>query len=266
MIKGKSKTKALLKSNKPEMQISLNTLYGSKYLLYMTNFALICIAVILCVISASIYFLMPVSNISMLPVTADIQEAVDVLPDIESSGNDPLEDKAHDETYTVIADRNIFSPQRKDWVVRAVIPKPAESAENKHVMKKVLTEKPKKIILHGIVIAGNIKKALINNPLTGISKNKMLYVEEGEEVEGHRVTSIESDLIRLDWQGEEIIVPLYSGLNGYEQVYEDDKSEEKEISILQDERIRNKRKSHAEVFENVSVNLMSVEPEERDGQ
>lgn len=257
MIKGKSKTKALLKSNKPEMQISLNTLYSSKYLLYMTNFALICIAVILCVISASIYFLMPVSNISMLPVTADIQEAVDVLPDIESSGNDPLEDKAHDETYTVIADRNIFSPQRKDWVVRAVIPKPAESAENKHVMNKVLTEKPKKIILHGIVIAGNIRKALIN---------KMLYVEEGEEVEGHRVTSIESDLIRLDWQGEEIIVPLYSGLNGYEQVYEDDKSEEKEISILQDERIKNKRKSHAEVFENVPVNLMSVEPEERDGQ
>jgi len=33
------------------------------------------------------------------------------------------------------------------------------------------------------VISGSIKKALINNPLKGVSKKKTLYVEEGDELD-----------------------------------------------------------------------------------
>ena len=50
-----------------------------------------------------------------------------------------------------------------------------------------------------------------------------MYVEEGEEVEGYMVTSIESDQIILDWQGEEIIVKLYTGLEGGRQQEEKEK-------------------------------------------
>jgi hypothetical protein len=53
--------------------------------------------------------------------------------------------------------------------------------------------------------------------MTGVSGKRTLYVEEGEEIEGYTVTSIESDQIRLDWRGEEFIVKLYTGLEGVGQ-------------------------------------------------
>ena len=131
------------------------------------------------------------------------------------------------EPFSVIAKRNMFSHERKEWVVKAVIPKASELDSKKRVKdelakkalakKKALAGKPKKIILHGIVMAGGLKKALINNPLTGVSKKKTLYVEEGEELEGYRVTSIEKDRIKLDWHGEEIVILLYSGLKDNKQ-------------------------------------------------
>ena len=43
----------------------------------------------------------------------------------------------------------------------------------------------------------------------GVSKKRTLYVEEGDDIEGYRVKSIETDLIRLDWEDEEIIIKLY---------------------------------------------------------
>ena len=74
-------------------------------------------------------------------------------------------------------------------------------------------------------MVGGLKKALINNPLTGVSKKKTLYVEEGEELEGYRVTSIEKDRIKLDWHGDEIVVLLYSGLKNNKQPVNKGKNE-----------------------------------------
>ena len=128
--------------------------------------------------------------------------------DTVSDTNNVLED----DFYNIVATRNVFSPQRKDWVVKAVIPKASElkkkTIQNK---KKAFAGKPKKFVLHGILIAGDIKKALINNPLKGVRKEKTLYVEEGEDLDGYKVKSIEKDRIKLDWNGEEIVVLLYSG-------------------------------------------------------
>jgi hypothetical protein len=192
----------------------MNTLYGSKYLLYVINFALICIVIILSIISASIYFFAPVINDSELSGVADIRED-GILPDIKSIDVNPSEEnKLREGDYNIISAKNAFSPQRKEWVVKVAIPKPIGSVKKRISKKKSLSGKPKKIVLHGIVIAGDVKKALIKNPMTGVSKKKTLYVEEGEEVEGYVVTSIESDQIRLDWQGEEIIVKLYAGVEG----------------------------------------------------
>ena len=137
------------------------------------------------------------------------------------------EEVIENEAFSVISERNVFSHERKEWVVKAVIPKASELGKKKQVKddlakralakKKALAGKPKKIILHGIVISGSIKKALINNPLKGVSKKKTLYVEEGDELEGYKVTSIEKDRITLDWHGEEIVVLLYSGLKDFKQ-------------------------------------------------
>ncbi len=224
----------LIKSkDKSERRVPMNTLYGSKYLLYVINFALICIVIILGIISASMYFFSPVINDSELSRVADIREDV-VLPDIKSIDvNPPEENKLSEGNYNIISAKNAFSPQRKEWVVKVAIPKPIKSVRKRISRKKSLSGKPKKIVLHGIVIAGDIKKALIKNPRTGVSKKKTLYVEEGEEIEGYIVTSIESDQIRLDWRGEEIIVKLYTGAEGIRQ-----QKEKKKVSSGKHEKAR----------------------------
>ncbi len=213
----------LFQNDKSKIQVPLNTLYGSKYLLYVINFALICIVIILSIISASVYFLMPVIDDSKLSRIVDIQED-DTLLDIKSIDVDFSEEKKQgDGDYNIISAKNVFSPQRKEWVVKAAIPKLVESIKKRSPRKRALSVKPKKIILHGVVIAGDVKKALIKNPMTGVRGKKTVYVEEGEEIEGYIVTSIESNQIRLDWQGEEIIIKLYTGLEGAGQQKEKEK-------------------------------------------
>ncbi len=217
MLKRIFNIKKLFQKDKSKIQFPLNTLYGPKYLLYVINFALICIVIILSIISASVYFLMPVMDDSKLSKMVDIQED-DTLPDIKFMDIDfSEEEKQRDENYTIISTKNVFSPQRKEWVAKVAIPKSIEPVKKRFPKKKALSGKPRKIILHGIVIAGDFKKALIKNPMTGVKNLKAVYVEEGQDIEGYVVTSIESDQIRLDWQGEEIIVKLYTGLEGVVQ-------------------------------------------------
>ncbi len=201
---------------KPIGHISIDSVYGTKCLLHVTNIVLFGIVIILAIVSACIYCLMPVADVTKI---TDVQGVNKIVPDTELVDTDPgTMDELEGDFYNIIATRNVFSPQRKDWVVKAVIPK-AHGFANKSKTKKTKTRKkafagkPKKFILHGILIAGNIKKALIKNPLQGVRKEKTLYVEEGEDLDGYKVKSIEKDRIKLDWHGEEIIVLLYSGIN-----------------------------------------------------
>lgn len=276
MLKNIFNIKRLFQNNETEMQIPLNTLYGSKYLLYVTNFALICIVVILIIVSASIYFFMPVIDASRLSEKVDIQEADETIPDVESIGIDSSEDEEQKgDAYTIITKRNIFSPQRKEWVVKAIKLKPVDLAKKRKPKKKAFTGKPKKIVLHGIVIAGNIRKALINNPMTGVIKKKTLYVEEGDELDGYKVISIESDRIRLDWHGEEIVVMLYSGVKDNKQAGNAGKAKAGGLSKLeykykdieeQHAEDRGAKKAYANMRDEVPVNLMSLRPERSGGK
>lgn len=286
--------KRLFQGNKSKIQTPMNTLYGSRCVFYVTNLALIGFVILLSIVSLSIYFFMPVTDVSDLSGNVEIREVNEATPDAESADVDSSQKGApKDETYTIITEKNVFSPQRKEWVVKAIIPKPSElakkdQAKQELAKKKALAVKPKKIILQGIVISGDIRKALINNPLTGVSNKKTLYVQEGDDLEGYKVTGIESDRIKLDWQGEEIIVPLYSGLNGsplpedpadklnnggvlkmeytYEEV--DDKRVDGSTGELQKRREGETavEKSYADTLDEVPFNLMSMEPERRDGE
>jgi hypothetical protein len=203
------------------------SVHGIRSKLHVANLALFGAMIMLTIASALIYYLMPVIDVSELSKMIEVQEER-TISDTESVDVDlKKEDVIENEAFSVISEKNVFSHERKEWVVKAVIPKASELGKKKRVKgemakralakKKALAGKPKKIILHGIVISGSIRKALINNPLKGVSRKKTLYVEEGDELDGYKVTSIEKDRIKLDWHGEEIIVLLYSGLKDFKQ-------------------------------------------------
>lgn len=189
----------------PKSYLPLKTLSGPKYLLSLINLFLIGIAIILLAVSGFIY------------LSSD-ENGISAITDKDGFINDEYAEIAVAEEqirpkddYDIISTRNIFSPERKEWVTNVVIPKSTRVPKNEFPKGKTLTKKPRKIILYGIIMAGENKKALINNPKRGAGRKKSLYVEEGDDIEGYKVKSIESDLIKLDWQGEEIIVELYSG-------------------------------------------------------
>jgi hypothetical protein len=224
--------KKIFQRHKSETDVSVTTEHGTRCVLHVANLALFGVVIILTISSALIYYLMPITDVSELSRTIDVQ-ALETDHDTESSDTESVDADSkkeiviENEGFNVINERNVFSHKRTEWVVKAVIPKSSDLKNKKRARgdlakrslakKKALAGKPKKIILHGVVIAGNLKKALINNPLKGVSKNKTLYVEVGDELDGYKVTSIEKDRIRLDWHGEEIVITLYSGLKEFKQ-------------------------------------------------
>lgn len=276
--------KKLFLRHKPEAHVSTATVHGTRSILHVANLSLFGVVIMLTIASSLIYYLMPVTDVFELSKMIEVQE-VETFLDTESVDVvSKKEDVIENEAFSVISARNVFSNERKEWVVKAVavIPK-AFGLEKKKLAKRALAKKkaqagkPKKIILHGIVIAGSIKKALINNPLKGVSKKKTMYVEEGDELEGYKVTSIERDRIKLDWHGEEIVVTLYSGLKDLKQggnagkikpggltkldykfkVVEDAQAEK--IFDVDDAEV--KKVAHGDILDETSLNLVYKEPE-----
>ncbi len=229
MLQKITNIKKLFQRHKPEAHVSMITVHSTRCILHVANLTLFGVVIILAMASVLIYYLMPVTDVSELPEMIEVQKVETILdtesPDTENVDIDSKKEEViKNEDFSVVAERNVFSHERKEWVVKAVIPKVDRKKKVKSGLakkalarKKAFAGKPKKIILHGIVMAGGLKKALINNPLTGVSKKKTIYVEEGEEFEGYRVTSIEKDRIMLDWHGEEIVIMLYSGLKNNKQ-------------------------------------------------
>lgn len=222
MLQKITNLKKLFKRNKTDVHTSLGSNHGTRCILHITNLALFGLVIILTVASVLVYYLIPVTTVSDLSEMIEAREREiiisDEFPDSEIIDADSVKDNVADnKSFSVINEKNMFSNMRKEWVVKSVIPKSPElkkeRAKRGLAKKKALAGKPKKIILHGVVMAGDMKRALINNPLKGVSKKTTMYVEEGDELEGYKVTRIEKDLIRLDWHGEEIVVPLYSGIN-----------------------------------------------------
>jgi len=199
-----------------KIYIPLKTLYGSKYLLSLINLILICIVIILCIVSIVIF---AIPSTKGMPTTfkaiGNQNDNIVFTNPIDAMFS--KEKKQSNEDYGIISTKNIFSPDRKEWIAKASTSRPAKEVKRRFPKKRSLAKKTKKFILHGIIITENIKKALINNPMPGLKKKRTLYVEEGDIIEGYRVISIEPDQIMLDWHGEDIIVELYSGLENTNQ-------------------------------------------------
>ncbi|MCR4321089.1 MAG: hypothetical protein NUV74_12240 [Candidatus Brocadiaceae bacterium] len=116
--------------------------------------------------------------------------------------------------YEIMLSNNPFSPNRTAWnppqtkanSKQEVVA--AQSTENQQKPKGT----PKKITLRGIMILGDIRKALIENPDKTKNKNNFIFIEEGEEIAEYKVKNIEQDQVKLDWYGEEHIVTMRSNI------------------------------------------------------
>ncbi len=120
--------------------------------------------------------------------------------------------------YELMLSNNPFSPNRTAWNPpetktdskheESAAQAAAQAAENQQKPKGT----PKKITLRGIMILGDTRKALIENPDTTKNKKPFVFIEEGEEIAEYKVKNIEQDQVKLDWYGEEHIVIMRSNI------------------------------------------------------
>ncbi len=122
--------------------------------------------------------------------------------------------------YDLIVSNNPFSPNRTGWAppeAKTEQAKMGRIPQDEGVVQPVENQQkprgiPAKISLRGILILGNSRKALIENPDQTLNKKPFIFIEEGEEIAGYKVKNIEPDQVKLDWYGEEQIVVMRSNI------------------------------------------------------
>ncbi|MDM8550689.1 hypothetical protein QUF72_11450 [Desulfobacterales bacterium HSG2] len=110
--------------------------------------------------------------------------------------------------YDVVAGKNLFSPDRAEFIPEE--PEPESEPEVEQISLS-----GKKITLYGVIIMDDYKSALISNPFPaepGERKNK--WVKEGETVGDFEVAEIQKGRILLAEKGKKYEIPLYGDKPG----------------------------------------------------
>lgn len=109
------------------------------------------------------------------------------------------------QTYIFISEKNIFSPERKDFPI-IKIPEVTKQAEIKKPNPRP------QIILYGITISGDYKTAIISNPKDPrqkVTTREMMNVKLGEHIGEYRLSNVMPDKIILESPGDSFEVLLY---------------------------------------------------------
>ena len=130
-------------------------------------------------------------------------------------------DKKTIDHYETLLSNNPFSQDRSDWKpsekkVKTATTKKESLPKKEEPKPKVEEQKPKgnpkPIKLFGILILGDVKKALILNPDREKNKSAYIFIEEGESIVDYKVKNIEKDRIKLDWYGQEHVVVMRANI------------------------------------------------------
>ncbi|MBM4054298.1 MAG: hypothetical protein FJ264_06445 [Planctomycetes bacterium] len=132
-------------------------------------------------------------------------------------------EKKNIDHYETLLSNNPFSQDRNDWkpVEKKKKDTKADSPSKEEAVSVPASAKteeqkpkgsPKPIKLFGILILGDVKKALILNPDTTINKDAYIFIEEGAKIVDYKVKKIEKDKVKLDWYGEEHIVVMRANI------------------------------------------------------
>jgi type II secretory pathway component PulC len=104
-------------------------------------------------------------------------------------------------SFIVISEKNIFSPERKDFPILTV--------------EKTSSAARPQVILYGVTIAGDYQAASVVNPGRPLRKGERetMTVKVGEKIGGYKLAKIQPDRITMESNGDSFEVLLYDSRN-----------------------------------------------------
>jgi hypothetical protein len=123
--------------------------------------------------------------------TKPLEKKAETLP---TTG--PVKDTRSTQPQISIAEKNIFSPERKDFLVPGGMSKPIVRPQ---------------VVLYGVTIAGDYQAASVSNPGRPLQKGERetFTIRVGEKIGDYKVANISSDRITLEVDGDRFEVLLY---------------------------------------------------------
>lgn len=107
--------------------------------------------------------------------------------------------------YDAITRDNLFAPDRKEFIPKAVDPESKPESEPEPVP---ITLDTGKITLFGVIVMDDIQKALVSD-VDKSGKGASIWIEKGDVIDGFTVKSIEKDRVIVSQKGKDFVVLLY---------------------------------------------------------
>lgn len=105
--------------------------------------------------------------------------------------------------YTVIAEKNLFDPERKED-----LPEEAEKAADSGKQENIPRQN---LLLHGVVLMRDYRKALVQTSGTGAGQKENRWVKTGDEIASLKVSAIQKESIIVSDGAKEYEILLYDG-------------------------------------------------------
>ena len=146
-------------------------------------------------------------------------EIKDENPSTGASTKEPMSAQS----YNLIAEKNIFSPERKDFPLP---PAPAES--QKPIVRP-------SVILYGVAIGENRQYAVVVNPGRALRKGERetLHLTVGEKIGEYKLARILPDRITMEGNGDTFEVLLYDSKNPKRSIESRPKTQPTRIASFQ---------------------------------
>ncbi len=146
--------------------------------------------------------------------------------------------------YTVIAEKNLFDPERKEDL-------PGKSDQKFPDNKGGEDMQPQNIILDGVILMEGYQKALIRTQEGKTDRNK--WVRIGDSLANMKVTSIQKERVFLSDEVKTYEISLYGGKERKKRVLSDEKSESP--IVIYNEKIVADRKSDEDIKTSVQTTI-----------
>jgi hypothetical protein len=166
---------------------------------------LVLFAILLLVFENYRTWTLPVEVLPEKGMTKKLGEKIE-SPPIVAGQKDP----AGIQSYIFVAEKNIFSPERKEY---PIVPPPSAQVKPPIVRPQ--------IILYGVTMAGNYQSASIVNPGRPLKKGEreMMSVKAGDQIGGFKVAKILADRIVVEGPEDSFEVLLYDPRTPKQRTY-----------------------------------------------